>query len=165
MASGDTGDEESQKEVIAKYIVEEMRDDYHYILGPGSTVKAVGDKLGIKKTLLGVDIVNRGRLIAQDVNETQLLKLIKGRKAKIIVTPIGGQGFIFGRGNQQISPRVIRQIGKNDVVILVTKNKLKTIMNTPLRVDTGSKEVDKTLTGYMRIIIGYREEMIKKIER
>ncbi len=164
MASAVTGNEEYQKKVIAAYVVEEMEDDYLYILGPGSTIKPIGDELDFKKTLLGVDVISQGKLIAKDVNESQLLKLIKNRKSKIIVTPIGGQGYIFGRGNQQISPKVIKQIGKNNIVILATKNKINTIIGKPLRVDTGDEHVDKLLTGYMRVITGFKEETVKKVE-
>jgi len=156
-------DEKKSQEIIAEYVVENMDDDY-YILGPGTTVKAIADKLGIKKTLLGVDAINKGKIVAMDLNEEQLLKLIERRKVKIIVSPIGGQGFIFGRGNQQISPKVIRKVGRDNIIVIATKNKLYSIgPGRPLLVDTGDDEVDKMLSGYTRVITGYNEEAVVKV--
>lgn len=157
--------EEYQKRAVAAHVTEEMEDDWYYILGPGSTTKAIADELGVDKTLLGVDVVNRGKLVAKDVNETQLIDFIPGKKVKIIVTPIGGQGFIFGRGNQQISPAVITKVGKANVIIVATRRKLDSMTGKPLLVDTGSEEVDRMLEGYMRVVAGYREELVKKIKR
>ena len=158
-------DDEYQKKVIAAYMVEEMKDDNLYVLGPGSTVKPIGDELGIDKTLLGVDVVEKHKLVSRDVNEKQLLELVEGKTAKIVVTPIGGQGYILGRGNQQISPEVIKKVGKSNIIIVATKNKLNSLVAKPLLVDTGDEGVDKMLTDYMRVIVGYREEGTKSIER
>jgi predicted polyphosphate/ATP-dependent NAD kinase len=158
-------DEEYQKRVIAAYVTEQMQDDYHYIIGPGSTTEPIADRLGIEKTLLGVDVVKAGKLVTKDANEKQLMQSIEGKKAKIIVTPIGGQGYIFGRGNQQISPEVIKKVGKDNIIVVATRRKLDSLTGKPLLVDTGDREVDQKLTGYMRVIVGYREEVVKKIER
>ena len=158
-------DEEYQKNVIAVYVTEQMQDDCYYIIGPGSTTKPIGDRLGIEKSLLGVDVVKKGGLVAKDASEKQLLQSIQGKKAKIIVTPIGGQGYIFGRGNQQISPEVIKKVGRGNIVVVATKTKLNSLIGKPLRVDTGDSEVDMMLTGYMRVIAGYIEEVVKKVER
>ena len=165
VGSSHAEDEEYQKRVIAAHVKEEMEDDWYYILGPGSTTKAIGDELGVDKTLLGVDVVNRRKLVAKDLNERELMDLIAGKKVKVVVTPIGGQGFIFGRGNQQISPDVIRRVGKGNIVIVATRRKLDSLLGKPLLVDTGDEEVDRMLEGYMRVIVGYREELVKKIKR
>lgn len=165
LASEVTENEEEYRNAIAKYAVEEMRDDLYYVLGPGTTIKAIADKLKINKTLLGVDLINKGRIIAKDVNERQLLKSIRGKKVKIIVTPIGGQGYIFGRGNQQISSEVIREVGRDNIIVVSTINKLHSLDARPLLVDTGDERTDEMLTGYIRVITGYREEMIYKVER
>jgi predicted polyphosphate/ATP-dependent NAD kinase len=158
-------DEEYQKNVMAAYVAEEMEDDYYYIIGPGSTTKAIADELGFEKTLLGVDVIYRGKLVAKDVNEKQLLELIQGKKVKIVVTPIGGQGYIFGRGNQQISPDVIKRVGKPNIMVVATKRKLNSIISKPLLVDTGDEAVDRFLTGYIRVVVGYKEETVKKVKR
>jgi len=146
---------------IARYVVENMEDDVIYILSAGTTVKAICDVLGEDKTLLGVDLMKNKKIIALDVNEQQILKAIEGRKAKIIVSPIGRQGFIFGRGNQQNSARVIRKVGgPKGVIIIATPSKLKKIRC--LRVDTGDEEVDSMFRGYLRVVIDYgRERMVE----
>jgi len=148
---------------IAEYVVDQMSDDYCYILGPGTTVRAVGDELGIDKTLLGVDLVHKRQLIGKDLNEKKLLELIADRKARIVVTLIGGQGYIFGRGNQQISPRVIREVGKENLIIISTQAKLVSL-DGPLLVDTGDHELDRLLAGHIRVITGYDQESVWKVE-
>ncbi|MEM3754122.1 MAG: ATP-NAD kinase family protein [Candidatus Bathyarchaeia archaeon] len=158
-------EENENKIAIAKYIVEEMENDCFYIIGPGTTTKAINDLLGLKKTLLGVDVIFNKKLIVMDVNEEKLLELLKnGKKAKIIVTPIGGQGYVFGRGNQQLSPNVIKKIGKENIIIIATRQKLATLKHKRLLVDTGDEDLDNELKGFTRVVTGYREESILKIE-
>jgi predicted polyphosphate/ATP-dependent NAD kinase len=149
-------------EAIAQDLIDNMKDDTVYIIGPGSTTRPIIEKLGLEKTLLGVDVVKGGKLLASDVNESKLLKLVKRRKAKIIVTVIGGQGFIFGRGNQQISPKVIRMVGKNNILVVATSEKLASLQGRPLMVDSGEKELDKELSGYIKVITGYRMRSVYK---
>ncbi len=141
--------------------MERDRDAY-FILGPGSTVKAVGDALQVDKTLLGVDLYHDGRLIGTDLNESQLLSAIEGHHAKIVVTVIGGQGYIFGRGNQQLSPQVIKAVGRDNIMVIATLDKLHAL-GGPLRVDTGDPECDQLLAGYFRVITGERERAIWQV--
>jgi len=157
-------DERANQRAIADYFVENM-DDGVYLLGPGTTIKAVADSLGINKTLLGVDIVQEKQIINMDANELEILNIIKDMKVKIVVTPIGGQGFIFGRGNQQFSSAVIKKVGKENLFVLATPNKLSSIgIGEPLRVDTGDAAIDEMLSGYIRVITGYAEEAVVKLE-
>jgi len=155
--------DELDKEEVAEYVVSNIiRPNTLYILGPGTTIKAIADKLGINKTLLGVDAVYNGELVGKDLSEHQILELLKMYSpAKIIVTPIGRQGFIFGRGNQQISARVIRTVGKSNIVVVATRSKM--IGLKALRVDTGDVELDKELEGYIRVITGFNEEYIVRV--
>lgn len=147
-----TSDEE-QKEAIAEFLVERMEPDTFYILGPGTSTKAVADRLGIPKTLLGVDVVLDGKVILADASEMDLLKLLKGKRARLVVTPIGRQGFVFGRGNQQLSPEVISMVGMENMLILATPAKLA---ETPvLRSDSGDSVLDRNLCGYRKVLIGY----------
>jgi predicted polyphosphate/ATP-dependent NAD kinase len=156
--------EQMSQALIAEYVAENMTSDYYYVLGPGTTVKAITDKLGVRKTLLGVDVVRKGKTVALDVNENQLLQLITRKKVKIIVSPIGGQGFIFGRGNQQISSLVIRAVGLKNIIVIATRNKLASIgFGRPLLVDTGDEELDKTLSRFIRVVTGYKEEVVVKV--
>jgi predicted polyphosphate/ATP-dependent NAD kinase len=154
---------------IAYDVVGKMEDACLYIIGPGTTTRAITSRLGLNKTLIGVDAVLGGELVAADVNESQLLKLVGGRRAKIIVTPIGGQGCIFGRGNQQISPRVIKKVLADDdrpkgrIVVVSTPGKIHALGGRPLWVDTGDRELDEMLSGYIRVITGYREQIVYKV--
>jgi predicted polyphosphate/ATP-dependent NAD kinase len=157
-----TEGERSNQLAIAKYMVEEMEPNVVYVIGPGTTTRKILEVIGGKKTLLGVDLVCNKKLIAKDVNEKQILERIKGRSAKIIVTPIGGQGFIFGRGNLQISPRVIKGVGKEQIIVVSTKHKLMDLKN--LRVDTRDSNLDAVLRGYIRVITDYREEAVIRVE-
>jgi len=148
---------------IAYDVVENLEDDLLYIIGPGTTTRAITDELGLQKTLIGVDVVLNQKLLAADVNEAQLLNLLKGRRARIIVTLIGGQGYIFGRGNQQISPRVIKKVGRKNIIVVSTKEKLYALGQQPLWVDTGDQDVDRMLTGYIRVVTGYNERAVRKV--
>jgi predicted polyphosphate/ATP-dependent NAD kinase len=136
-----TENELENQAAIAVYIIEEMKPDIYYILSAGSTTRTISDLLDEKKTLLGVDIFLNKKIIARDVNEQQILKTINDKPARIIVTPIGGQGFIFGRGNQQISPKVIRKVGLDNIMVIATKSKMDHLPS--LRVDTGDLELDE----------------------
>ncbi len=145
---------ESKKE-IAVHIVEGMEPGWLYLLGPGTTVKAIADELGVAKTLLGVDAVCEGRLLGTDLNEQAMLQLFaQYERRKIIVTPIGGNGFIFGRGNKQFTPEVIKAVGAENIIVVGTKDKL--IKLECLRVDTGDYELDRQLSGYIDVIVGYK---------
>ena len=161
--SPETIDETENQRAIARYVVEIMDPEGYYILGPGTTVKAVADELGIKKTLLGVDIYHKGK-VYNDVGEKQILEVIKDfSKAWIIVSPIGKQGTLFGRGNQQISPEVIRRVGKDKIIVIATQRKIRDLPNGALRVDTGDKEVDNMLRGYIKVLIDYRTWRMVKV--
>jgi predicted polyphosphate/ATP-dependent NAD kinase len=128
---------------IALYVIEEMKPTNLYIIGPGTTTRTIGDLLDQKKTLLGVDLFQNKEITAKDVNEKKLLQAIEGRNSQIIVTPIGGQGFIFGRGNQQISPKIINQVGLDNIIVVATKSKLDKLES--LKVDTGDSKLDAEL--------------------
>jgi predicted polyphosphate/ATP-dependent NAD kinase len=154
-------------QAIAVEVVDAMSLGCLYVLGPGTTTRAIAARLGVPKTLVGVDVVARtaagGELLAADVAERQLLALAEGRLARIVVTPIGGQGFLFGRGNQPIGPRLLRRVGRANVIVAGTVAKLNALGGRPLRVDTGDPAVDALLAGYVAIITGYRERVIYKV--
>jgi predicted polyphosphate/ATP-dependent NAD kinase len=147
---------------LAIYVIENMEPDVVYIVSAGTTTRTIGDLLDEKKTLLGVDLFCNKKLIARDVNEKQILEKIKGKAARIIVTPIGGQGFIFGRGNQQISPQVIRQVGRDNIVVIATENKMKSLKT--LKVDTGDPELDAEFRGTITVVTDYKVEQNVSIE-
>ncbi|MCW4035352.1 MAG: ATP-NAD kinase family protein [Candidatus Bathyarchaeota archaeon] len=162
MASPMTESELRNQAAIAIYITENMEDNVFYVVSAGTTTRTIGDLLDEKKTLLGVDIFVNKKIITKDVNEQQILEIIGDKPAKIIVTPIGGQGFIFGRGNQQISPKVIRKVGKENIIVIATENKMKHLKR--LKVDTGDPELDSEFEGTINVVTDYKIEQPIKIE-
>jgi len=158
-----SGRDKVAMETIALQIIDHMEDEPLYIVGPGTTTRAILSKLGLDKTLIGVDVVWKDKLLASDVNEAQLLNLLEGRTSRIIVTPIGGQGYLFGRGNQQISPKIIKQVGKANIIVVATPEKMDALRGRPFLVDTGDPETDRWLSGYTRVVCGYGEYSIYKI--
>ena len=153
LSIGTTGSEEDDKKAIARCIVEAMDEEHVYIVGPGTTTGAILDEAGLKGTLLGVDLVKGGKLLAADAAEVRILQELEGSPGVVIVSPLGRQGFIFGRGNQQVSAKVIRKVGRERIVVVATPSKLK---HTPqLKVDTGDLDLDAELRGEIAVIVGY----------
>ncbi len=154
---------QENKSEIARCIIENMKNDVLYLLGPGTTVKAISDMLEISKALLGIDAIYNKKLVAKDINENGIIELMsRYNKVRIIISPIGGQGFIFGRGNKQFTPKILKLIGKDNIKVISTEDKMKGLVC--LRVDTGEFEVDMMLKGYVKVIVGYNEELMIEIE-
>jgi len=163
VASPMTESELRNHAAIGVYIIETMKPDVMYIIGPGTTTRTIGALLDAKKTLLGVDLFYNKKIVANDVNEKQILEEIDGKTAQIIVTPIGGQGFIFGRGNQQISPEVIRRVGLNNIIVVATEGKLRSLKS--LKVDTGDPNLDAAFRERtIKVVADYKTEYMMRIE-
>ena len=134
------------------------------LLGPGTTMLAVKRALGLGGTLLGVDAIRNGRPIGFNLTERELLALIEGgERARLIVSPIGGQGFVFGRGNQQISAAVLRHLGRDRIVLVSTMTKLLALGGAGLLVDTGDAALDVELAGWHRVIVGANQSTVYRI--
>jgi predicted polyphosphate/ATP-dependent NAD kinase len=160
--SGGVESDELVLQDIAADVIAKM-DDELFIIGSGSTTAFVMEELALDNTLLGVDAISEQALIASDLTEAQLWQLIQPYaqgKVKLLITLIGGQGHIFGRGNQQLSPRVIRAIGKENIIIIATKAKLNALQARPLIADTGDSELDMVLSGYLAVITGYNDQVL-----
>ncbi|WP_418608637.1 ATP-NAD kinase family protein [Pseudoalteromonas sp. US3C1013] len=145
---------------IAAYVVSEMDADTLYVMGSGSTVGAVMEEMGLENTLLGVDLVEDQALVGQDLTAQQLLELTKERETKLVITLIGGQGHIFGRGNQQLSPALIKAIGRDNIIVVATKTKLQALNGRPLICDTGDSKLDDELSGYIRVTSGFNDHIM-----
>ena len=148
---------------IAAEVEERMGDGSLWILGPGTTTRAIAESLRLPKTLLGVDLYCRGEVIVLDATEEQIRRHVRSVPAWIVVTPIGGQGYIFGRGNQQLSPDVIRAVGRKRIVIIAPVSKLASLRGEPLLVDTGDTELDREMRGHVRVVTNYRSETVYRI--
>jgi predicted polyphosphate/ATP-dependent NAD kinase len=123
-----------------------------YLLGPGTTVAAVSRALGIRANLLGVDVVLDGRVLAHDASEDQLRRLLDVHPdATLILGVVGGQGFLLGRGNQQLSPAILSRIGAGNLVILAAAGKVSALDPPVLRVDMGDDAPAAVVSGYYRV--------------
>lgn len=155
--------EEDALAAIADYVADTMEKETYYIIGAGTTTRAVMRELELDNTLIGVDLVYNYELVASDIYGDKILELIGDKPAKLVVTVTGGQGFLFGRGNQQLTPQVLRRIGKENIIILATKEKIMQLRGQPLLVDTGDAELDQYLSGYHLVICDYQETIVCKV--
>jgi predicted polyphosphate/ATP-dependent NAD kinase len=133
------------------------------LVGPGTTMQALKRLLGHPGTLLGVDAFEGSNCVAEDASEARLLELLDGRPARIVVTVIGGQGFLFGRGNQQLSAEVIRRVGRDRIIVIASQNKLTALPGAALRVDTGDAAVNRMLAGYLPVLTGSGRQLMCKV--
>ncbi|MBU2979753.1 ATP-NAD kinase family protein [Alteromonas sp. C1M14] len=147
---------------IAAFVDEIMEEEpqTYFVMGSGSTVANIMAAQDLANTLLGVDVVKEKTVVASDVTASELLQLTSNQPTKLIITVIGGQGHIFGRGNQQLSPAFLRQIGKENILVVATKNKLQGLEGRPLRLDTGDSDLDDGMGGYFSVITGYRDKVL-----
>jgi predicted polyphosphate/ATP-dependent NAD kinase len=162
-ASGKKRSEAENKVEIAKSIMDDMKEDAVYFLGPGTTVKSISNELNIPKSLLGIDAIYNKELLEKDINEAKILEILREyNNTKIVISPIGGQGFIFGRGNKQFTPEVIKKVGKENIIVVSTEAKLKEL--NCLRVDTGDIEADNILKGFIKVIVGHKEKELIEVK-
>jgi predicted polyphosphate/ATP-dependent NAD kinase len=158
-------DEDAVKEDIAAHLREEIETQPAalFLLGPGSTVQTVGRALRIDKTLLGIDAVANHQIVGKDLDERQILDLLaRYQQRKLVLSPIGAQGFVLGRGNQQLSPAVIRSVGVENIIVVATPAKLA---RTPLlRFDSGDSILDADLISrkFLPVVTGYRRMRLVK---
>ncbi|MCX2833867.1 ATP-NAD kinase family protein [Microbulbifer thermotolerans] len=147
---------------IAAHVIEELDPGTLYLVGPGSTTMALLDELGCGGTLLGVDLLRDGQLIAADVGAAQIERAIEAHSGpvKIVLTAIGGQGHLIGRGNQQFSPGVLRAVGRDNLMVVATKTKITQLGGRPLLVDSGDPQLDEAWAGFIRVITGYRDTIL-----
>lgn len=150
---------------IAEWLSENLNPQTLYLMGPGSTTAAIIASLGLSGTLLGVDVIHNGEVVSSDADEQTLLRLLSGHpgNAEILVTAIGGQGHIFGRGNQQFSPAVIRAVGIDNITVVAAKSKITDLKGRPLLVDTNDPDLDKALSGYRQVLTGYDDHILYRV--
>lgn len=141
-------------EAAARGAVARMLPGVRYLLGPGGTTAEIARQLGVEGSPLGVDVVLDGTIVVCGASEQELLAEIAEGPAQAVVTVIGGQGFLLGRGNQQLSAAVLRALGDDPLLVVAPEQKLIDLHGRPLLVDTGDPELDARLAGHMRIVTG-----------
>lgn len=155
--------DEAMLDALGEEVASEFRAGVLYFIGPGTTAKKPMEALGLEGALLGVDAVRDGRLAAADMSGYEGLELLKDGPAHIVVGVTGGQGFIFGRGNQQISPDAIRKCWPDETTILASAEKLMRLPSRALLADTGDPELDAALRGYKAVRTGPRRSTMMRI--
>jgi predicted polyphosphate/ATP-dependent NAD kinase len=154
---------EEAREEFAGAIIDEMQPATLYLLGSGTTIRTIADELGIEKTLLGIDAVVDRKLIARDLNEKGILELLgQYPRATIVVTPLGGNGFIFGRGNKQFTPDVLRHVGLKNIIVFANREKLLKLSS--LHVDTGDPKLDADFAGYLEVVVGRDHRKLMRVQ-
>lgn len=170
---------------IASFVVEQMDPACTYVVGAGTTSAAIMEKLKFPNTLLGVDVIDEGRVVLADASEHELFQYLDEKKMsqvsaspiiKLLIAPIGGQGHLFGRGNQQLSARVLNLIGVPNFIVMATKAKLEGLASNGfvnpelaeakgirLLVDTGDLSFDRSLCGLVQVITGYEDAVICRL--
>lgn len=159
LKAGSPISEERVQHAIARYVAESLIEpNALVVVGPGTTTRALLSALGVEATLLGVDCVLDGRLVGKDIDEIHLLELCRSQEhRRLVLTPIGGQGFLLGRGNQQVSASVLKFFEPDDLLVLCTPTKLQALEGAPLLLDTGDETMDRKFSGYVRMITGFME--------
>jgi predicted polyphosphate/ATP-dependent NAD kinase len=161
--AGARADDEAALDALAARLAREWPRGRLIVFGCGTTTRRLKRALGFDGTLLGIDVALDGRLIAADVDEARLLRLLGDRPATVVVSATGGQGFLFGRGNQQISAEVIRRVGRPNIMVVTGAAKLMALDPPVLRVDTGAAEVDAMLAGYIPVHTAPGQRMMMRI--
>jgi len=153
---------------IGQQMADLIRGDggFLYAVGAGTTTAVVkrmleGDSAPI--TLLGVDVYQRDSCVLRDANAKDLESLARVSPMKIVISPIGGQGYLFGRGNQQFSPEVLQLVGREHVTVICSPGKLTALRQKPFLVDTGDDALDNSLRGYIRVKTGFDQEVVYKV--
>ncbi|WP_049723812.1 ATP-NAD kinase family protein [Gilvimarinus polysaccharolyticus] len=159
--AGAVVDELMQLEVAAS-VIEKLDENTLYLVGPGSTTQVLLEQLGLTGTLLGVDLLRAGELINRDVSADDIRHVMGEHDgpASIIVTAIGGQGHIFGRGNQQLAADIIRRVGREGIMVIATTEKLQALNGRALQLDTNDPQLDRQLAGFFPVITGYQQQLL-----
>lgn len=134
------------------------------VLGPGNTVQAVTTRLTGTGSLLGVDVAHRGHIIARDLSAIELNQITAGHRIQLVVSPVGGQGFLFGRGNQQLDASLLARVEREDLLILCTAEKLAQLRGGPLYIDVADIEHPERFIGYHRVISGLQQTASIRVE-
>lgn len=148
---------------IASEILSQMEPEVCYIVGAGTTPRRIMQRLGLTNTLIGVDLICNRQVVANDLSGSELFSRIRGRKAKLIITITGGQGYLLGRGNQQLTPEVLRAVGRENILIIATRAKLASLGGRPLMIDINDAALSRELCGYYRVITGRKETVMCRV--
>lgn len=148
---------------IAAEVTEQMQPGVTYFIGPGTTTAAVMDALALPNTLLGVDVVRDGQLLASDADAATLERFCADGPCRLVITATGGQGMLLGRGNQQFSTTVLRLVGREGLIVLATHEKLQNLQGRPLLMDLDDDALARTFSGFIEVVSGYRHRVLYRL--
>lgn len=148
---------------IAAEVADRLDPEGACLFGPGTTIRNVGEALGWELSLLGVDVVQDGRVTGRDLDSDRLNELVSGRRLQIVVSPIGGQGIVLGRGNQQLDRRILERLHPDDLIVVATVEKLGSLVGSPLHLDAPTVDLNRKFAGFTRVVVGYRQEAVVRI--
>jgi predicted polyphosphate/ATP-dependent NAD kinase len=149
---------------IAADVTERMDDPaLTWLIGPGTTPAAVMEALGLPNTLLGVDAVRGGEVVAADADAATLERLVAEGPCRLVLTATGGQGMLLGRGNQQLTPAVLRALGRDGLVVVATHEKLSALQGRPLLMDLPDEVLAQELAGFVEVTTGYHSRMLYRL--
>ncbi|MDG2398442.1 MAG: NAD(+)/NADH kinase [Candidatus Marinimicrobia bacterium] len=149
---------------ISEYLENKLDKEATYIVGPGRTTQNFLNRIGVSGTLLGVDVLKGRKLIGRDVNSRELEILTRDGFLYIISGIIGGQGFLFGRGNQQITAEIIQRVKKENILIIASTKKIYELPRQCILIDTGNQKLDNELAGYVKVQTDRNRAFIIKLE-
>jgi len=149
---------------ISEYLENKLDKEATYIVGPGRTTQNFLNRIGVSGTLLGVDVLKGRKLIGRDVNSRELDILTRDGLLYIISGIIGGQGFLFGRGNQQITAEIIQRVKKENILIIASTKKIYELPRQCILIDTGNQKLDNELAGYVKVQTDRNRAFIIKLE-
>lgn len=143
---------------LAYSTYQSLPKDCYLIIGPGSTTMALKKLLG-EGTLLGVDVYYNKKITQKDANQQSLDKLA-GQVWQLYLTFTGGQGFLLGRGNQQIGPALLSRVNRHNMTILASLDKLIELQGQPIRIDCGDDLLEKKLMGYYPVLVADKQQIV-----
>jgi|TARA_B100000959_G_scaffold108906_1_gene114816 predicted polyphosphate/ATP-dependent NAD kinase len=157
---------ESEEEIIiglSNHIEESIVDEGHLVIwGSGGTLREIGGNIGFELTTLGIDATIGSEKVGTDLAESGIIEILDSHDGPVtlLLSPMGGQGFLIGRGNLQLSPSVLSSIGIDNIMGVVTPAKLLTVR--ALRIETGDDSLDQEFASkrYMKVLQGYRTTRI-----
>ena len=156
------GNEDEEADEVAEYMITVMDTDTLYIIGPGSTTGRIMERMSLEHTVLGIDAVIGGKIIGTDLNENTLIRLIKKHQRTVLILGITGrQGFFLGRGNKELTPKVIRMIGTDNIILVSGITKLNDLKE--IHADTGDPALDEELKGYRKVVFMFGRERLMKV--
>ncbi|HEU4849868.1 MAG TPA: ATP-NAD kinase family protein [Terrimesophilobacter sp.] len=148
---------------IAAEVAARLRPGETCLFGPGTTIQAIGRSLGFEFSLLGVDAVRDGVVVGTDLDAAGLNRTVGSGRFQVVVSPVGGQGIVLGRGNQQLDDRLLERLSPDDLIVACTVQKLGELAGGPLLLDAPTVALNRKFAGIRRVVTGYRQEAAVRV--